>query len=73
VEVDVSNHPSAAVARDLRTVRRVVKELIRLFKSWLPPLAVECMDAAVDEIGGAIDYIERAELKRLADNKGAQA
>lgn len=69
----MSNHPSAAVARDLRTVRRVVKELVRLFKSWLPPLAVECMDAAVDEIGGAIDYIERAELKRLADNKGAQA
>ena len=69
----MSNHPSAAVARDLRTVRRVVKELVRLFKSWLPPLAVECMDAAVDEIGGAIDYIERAELKRLAGNKGAQA
>ena len=60
----MSHHPSAAVARDLRTVRRVIKELIRRYRSWLPPLAVECMDAAIDELGGAIDYIERAEVAR---------
>ena len=65
------SHPSTAVARDLRTVRRVIKELIRLYRSWLPPLAVECMDAAVDELGDAIDHIERAEAKRL--NEGAPA
>ena len=64
------SHPSTAVARDLRTVRRVIKELIRLYRSWLPPLAVECMDAAVIELGDAIDRIERAEAKRL---KGASA
>ena len=44
------SHPSTAVARDLRTVRRVIKELIRLYRSWLPPLAVECMDAAVSRL-----------------------
>ena len=65
------SHPSNAVARDLRTVRRVIKELIRLYRSWLPPLAVECMDAAVIELGDAIDRIERAEAKRL--NEGAPA
>lgn len=65
------SHPSTAVARDLRTVRRVIKELIRLYRSWLPPLAVECMDAALDELGDAIDRIERAEAKRL--NEGAPA
>ena len=54
------SHPSTAVARDLRTVRRVIKELIRLYRSWLPPLAFECMDAAVIELGDAIDRIERA-------------
>ena len=41
------SHPSTAVARDLRTVRRVISELIRLYESWLPPLAAEGMDYAV--------------------------
>ena len=65
------SHPSNAVARDLRTVRRVIKELIRLYRSWLPPLAVECMDVAVDELGDAIDRIDRAVVARL--NEGAPA
>jgi BRCT domain type II-containing protein len=66
VEVDVSNHPRLAAGRYLQRLRRAAKDIAKLYGSYMPPKSLECLNEAVIELTGAIEYIERAEALSTA-------